>query len=52
MTDLDMSDMNPGSRYEMNKIKGKGSYGLVAAYKDNEKNKKVAIKRMHKVKNI
>lgn len=47
-----MNDMNPGARYEMNKVKGKGSYGLVAAYKDNEKNKKVAIKRMHKVEDM
>jgi serine/threonine protein kinase len=49
MTDLNVGDMNPGDRYEMIKVRGKGSYGIVAAFRDKKKNKKVAIKRMHKV---
>jgi len=44
--------MNPGSRYELVKIRGKGSYGIVGAYKDTKKNTKVAIKRMHKVEDM
>jgi len=49
MTDLKEDDMNPGDRYELIKVKGKGSYGIVGAYKDKKTNKKVAIKRMHKI---
>lgn len=49
MTDLSENDMNPGDRYQLIKVKGKGSYGIVGAYKDTQTGKKVAIKRMHKI---
>lgn len=41
--------MNPGDRYDLMKIKGKGSYGIVGAYKDKKTGQQVAIKRMHKI---
>jgi len=49
MTDLKEGDMNPGDRYDLMKIKGKGSYGIVGAYKDKKTGQQVAIKRMHKI---
>lgn len=49
MIDLKEKDMNPGSRYKMEKVRGKGSYGLVAAYDDTKTNEKVAIKMLHQV---
>lgn len=52
MTDLNVGDMNPGDRYEMIKVRGKGSYGLVCSFRDKKKNKKCAIKRMHKVEDM
>lgn len=52
MTDLGTNDMTPGDRYELLKIRGKGSYGLVGAYKDKQKKESVAIKRMHKVEDM
>jgi serine/threonine protein kinase len=47
--ELSEQDLNPGSRYTLKKIRGKGSYGLVGAYKDGKTGHNVAIKRMHKV---
>lgn len=52
MTDLNETDLNPGSRYELKKIRGQGSYGIVGAYKDKKSGKKVAIKRMHKIEDL
>ncbi len=49
MSELVMKDMNPGPRYKFVKVRGKGSYGLVAEYKDLKKNKRVAIKRMNPI---
>lgn len=49
MTELKEDDMHPGERYQLIKVKGKGSYGIVGAYKDKKTNTKVAIKRMHKI---
>ena len=49
MTDLKEGDMNPGDRYKLIKVKGKGSYGIVGAYTDTSNGEKVAIKRMHKI---
>ena len=49
MTELKEADMNPGDRYKLIKVKGKGSYGIVGAYEDKKNGQKVAIKRMHKI---
>lgn len=50
--ELSEQDLNPGSRYVLKKIRGKGSYGLVGAYKDSKTGQNVAIKRMHKVEDM
>lgn len=49
MNELGENDMNPGERYQLKKIRGKGSYGVVGAYKDTKDGSSVAIKRMHKI---
>jgi len=49
MSDLKESDLQPGERYELRKVRGKGSYGLVGAYKDKNTGEKVAIKMLHRV---
>jgi mitogen-activated protein kinase 1/3 len=36
MNELGENDMNPGERYQLKKIRGKGSYGVVGAYKDSK----------------
>lgn len=49
MAELKEEDMRPGDRYQLIKVKGKGSYGIVGAYLDKKTGQKVAIKRMHKI---
>src|SRR3990167_8042910 len=49
MAELKEEDMKPGDRYQLIKVKGKGSYGIVGAYLDKKTGQKVAIKRMHKI---
>ena len=49
MTDLKESDLNPGDRYKLKRVRGKGSYGLVGAYTDLKTDEKVAIKMLHQV---
>ena len=50
--DVDKSQFNVGPRYEVRKILGYGTYGVVAECHDTVTKETVAIKRLHRVEDL